>query len=323
MRVLITGGAGFIGHHLVKKLLSSTAENEIVVIDNLSNRKNNNLLERIIKNLQHTNITFYREDILNKDIVSDIFKHEGIIDTCVHLAAKVSVLDSVRSPADTVYTNVIGMLNLLEACSCNNVNNFVFTSSAAVYGEPKRVPLHEDDPLAPLSPYGASKAGAEALASSFAKSGKLRNVTSIRIFNVYGQNQSSEYAGVITSFADRLSKKLPPIIYGDGEQTRDFISVNDVINIILSLLKDKRVLLSSGVLNVGTGKPTKIKDLAKIMIKIVGLDLDPIFAEPKRGDIMNSYADIKKLRTELGFATFTEIESGLKQILKHDQMLNI
>lgn len=322
MRVLITGGAGFIGHHLVKKLLLSTAENEIVIIDNLSNRKNNNLLETIIKNSRHTNITFYREDILNKDIVSDIFKHERTIDVCVHLAAKVSVLDSVRNPADTVYTNVIGTLNLLEACSCNNVNNFVFASSAAVYGEHKRVPLHEDDPLAPLSPYGASKAGAEAVASSFAKSGKLQNVTSIRIFNVYGQNQSSEYAGVITSFADRLSKKLPPIIYGDGEQTRDFISVNDVINIILSLLEDKSVLLSSGVLNVGTGKPTKIKDLAKIMIKIAGLDLDPIFAEPKRGDIMNSYADIKKLRTELGFTTFTEIESGLKQILKHDQILN-
>jgi UDP-glucose 4-epimerase len=212
---------------------------------------------------------------------------------------------------------------MLEACSCNNVNNFVFASSAAVYGEPKRLPLYENDPLAPLSPYGATKAGGEALASSFAKSGKLQNVTSIRIFNVYGQNQSSQYAGVITRFADRLSRMLPPIIYGDGEQTRDFISVNDVINIIHLLLEGKRVLSSSDVLNVGTGKPTKIKDLAKIMIKIADLDLEPVFAEPKRGDIKDSYADIKKLKANLGFTTFTEIQSGLKQILKHDQILNI
>ena len=116
---------------------------------------------------------------------------------------------------------------------------------------------------------------------------------------------------------------LPPIIYGDGEQTRDFISVNDVINIIHLLLEGKRVLSSSDVLNVGTGKPTKIKDLAKIMIKIADLDLEPVFAEPKRGDIKDSYADIKKLKANLGFTTFTEIQSGLKQILKHDQILNI
>jgi UDP-glucose 4-epimerase len=115
---------------------------------------------------------------------------------------------------------------------------------------------NEDDPLEPLSPYGASKAGAEALVSSFAKSGKLQNVMSIRIFNVYGENQSSQYAGVITSFAKRLSKMLPPIIYGNGEQTRDFIYINDVINIILLLLEGKGVLSSSGVLNVGTRKPT-------------------------------------------------------------------
>jgi UDP-glucose 4-epimerase len=313
VHILVTGGSGFIGHHLVNKLLSN-GENKVVVIDNLSTR-NNNLLEITIKSSLRKSLSFYNEDILNKDVIYDIFKHEATIDTCVHLAAKISVLDSVRNPADTVHTNVIGTLNLLEVCSFNNVKNFVFASSAAVYGEPKKMPLHENDSLEPLSPYGASKASAEALASSFARCGKLENVMSIRIFNVYGHNQSSQYAGVITSFAERLSKMLPPIIYGGGEQTRDFISVNDLINIILLLIEGKR-RLSHCILNAGTGKPTKIRDLAKIMIKIAGLDLEPIFAEPKRGDIKESYADIEKLKTDLGFTNFTEIEHGLKQILK-------
>ena len=321
MRILITGGAGFFGRHLVPRLLSSTWENEIIVIDNLSNGGTNHL-EGIFKGSLHKRISFYKEDITDKDIVSNIFKREGIIDTCIHLAAKISVFDSVRNPADTIYTNVIGTLNLLEACSCNKVKNFVFASSAAVYGESKKIPLSEDDSLEPLSPYGASKIGAEALVSSFRNSGKIQNATSIRIFNVYGKDQSPQYAGVITSFADRLSKKLPPLIYGDGEQIRDFISVSDVVDIIILILGDKKIL-SPNVLNVGTGKPTKIKDLAKMMIELAELDLEPIFVEPKRGDIKNSYANIKKLKTELGFTAFTEIECGLKEILRWSQILKV
>ena len=316
-KVLVTGGAGFIGHHLVQRLLSQ--ENyKIIVIDNLSNG-NKNLLHINNNRSSSRKFSFYKEDIRNKRSILDIFNHERTIDTCIHLAAKINVLDSITNPDDTIDVNVRGTLNVLEACSSNGVKNFIFGSSAAVYGEPKKLPLSEDEHLLePLSPYGASKVAGEALVSSYTRSKKIKNGISLRFFNVYGEGQNPEYAHVITRFAERLSKGLRPIIYGDGKQIRDFVSVNDVVNaVLLAVTETGKIKMStSGVFNIGTGMPIRIDDLAQRMIRVFGIDLKPIYYEAREGDIKYIYADTKKSKSILKFIAIEELESFLKRMLK-------
>jgi UDP-glucose 4-epimerase len=337
--VLVTGGAGFIGHHLVKRL--SAMDCNITIIDNLSNA-NHNFLHTIKSAIQGrsvstsrfvslndngiNDVSFYAEDLRNKDALIDIFKSQEI-DTCVHLASKISVPESITNPGDTIDVNIKGTYNVLEACSKADVKNLVFASSSAVYGESKTLPISEKEQLDPLSPYGASKIAGEALLSSFKNTGKIQNAVSIRIFNVFGEGQSLGYAGVITKFAERLSARLPPVIYGNGNQIRDFIFVDDVVSAIVLLAADpdqKQEEKSSTypssythILNLGTGKALKIKDLAQMMIKIFDLNFEPVFAEARRGDIINSLADISKLETVLGFVPSREIMPSLKQMFKH------
>lgn len=301
--VLITGGAGFIGHHLVKRLLQEHNW-KITIIDNLSNGDISNL------NLQSDKMKFYLEDIRNGSVISDIVQKESI-DTCIHLAAKISVVDSLVDPFDTADVNVRGTLSMLDACSKNDVNKFVFASSAAVYGQPKTLPLREEYVLQPLSPYGASKVAGEAFVSSYGNSRKIQNTISLRFFNIFGEAQSREYAGVITKFSERLSKRLPPIIYGDGGQIRDFVFVDDVVQAIL-LATETEV---TDVFNVGTGKPTSINDLAQLMIRLFRLDLQPIYDEANNGDVTLSLADIEKASNLLRFNAKEDLESGLKRIL--------
>jgi UDP-glucose 4-epimerase len=299
-QILITGGAGFIGLHLLQRL--SQLNCEITLIDNLSNAN---------RDFQNTNISFHKGDIRNRDSISEIFKCKKI-DTCVHLAAKSNVSDSITNPFDTFDINVKGTLNVLDVCSNNRVDNFIFASSAASYGEPKKLPIPEDHTLDPVSPYGASKVAGEVLVSSYRNFGSIQNVTSLRFFNVYGKGQTLEYAGVITKFAERLSKGLRPVIHGNGEQTRDFVSVNDVINAIVLAMK------SSGeghVFNIASGKSLTINELAKTMIRISGLDLEPLYEEEREGDIKYIVADTTRARSILGFAAKDELEPGLKQLL--------
>jgi UDP-glucose 4-epimerase len=336
--VLVTGGAGFIGHHLIKRL--SALDCKITIIDNLSNA-NSLFLNKIKSAIQASrvstsrfvkindneinDVSFYAEDIRNKEELIDIFKSEEI-DTCIHLASKISVPESITNPGDTIDVNIKGTFNVLEGCSKVDVKSFVFASSSAVYGEPKTLPISEKEQLDPLSPYGASKIAGEALVSSFRNTGKIQNAVSIRIFNVFGEESSFGYPGVITKFAKRLSASLPPVIYGTGSQTRDFIFVDDVVSaIVLSAAlvdknqEDKSLSFPSSytrVLNVGTGRTVKIRDLAQMMIKIFELDLEPVFEEPRRGDIVNSLADISRLKTILGFVPSGEVEAYLNQMFK-------
>jgi UDP-glucose 4-epimerase len=315
-RVIVTGGNGFIGKHLVKKLLTFKP-NSVILISNTHSKYNYLEDGNSIKDIP---IIHHTADIRNREIISDIFMHEKA-DTCIHLAAKISVAESIRNPEETMDINVNGTLNVLEACHTSKVNNFVFASSAAVYGDVTRLPIPENHTLRPLSPYGTSKMLAERHVSSYNKLGKIQNTISLRIFNVYGEGQASE-VDVITRFATRLSKGLPPIIYGNGKQTRDFISIDDVVDAILLSIrpmeeKDNiKELTYSPVFNIGSGIPTSIDELAQKMIRIFGLDVQPIYEEGKDGGgIMQSYADMTKVKEFLHFVPKKGIEKGLREII--------
>lgn len=314
--IAVTGGLGFIGHHLLNTLIAQ--ERKVTIIDNLSN-PNPNFVKKL--GLDSTNssffknkLSFYNEDIRNKETISDILKREKC-NVCIHLAAKVSVYDSIINPKDTMDVNVNGIFNVLEACYENGVENFVFASTGAVYGEPKDLPILEDHVLEPLSPYGASKVAGEALISSYMHSGKIKNGLALRFFNVYGEGQTQQYAGVITSFMQRLSNGLPPVIYGDGLQTRDFIFVNDIVRAIIMAADACNEVEGPNAFNIATGKSTSINELARIMIRLYGYDMDPIYEKERKGDIKYALVDVNKAKETLGFASTESVESSLRQLI--------
>jgi len=314
-RVIITGGNGFIGRHVVRKLLT-TSRYSVVLIANRSN-----LVDREFQKLMP--LTFYATDIRDREAISNIFRDEEA-DTCVHLAAKISVADSIRKPDETNDINVNGTLNVLEACHNNGVKNFVFASSAAVYGDVKELPISEDQTLRPLSPYGTSKMLAEQHVLSYNKLKKIQNIISLRIFNVYGNSKSSAN-DVVSKFASRLTKGLPPIIYGNGKHTRDFISVDDVADAILLSVKAMEELKnnnnynlgSSPIFNIGTGIATSVNELAHKMINMSGLELNPIYVNRSQDDgvILHSYADTAKAKEVLHFVPKKDIDDGLRELL--------
>ena len=316
-RVIITGGNGFIGRHLLKKILS-TKRYSIAIISNSSNINDKNIQG---KNLGEISLRFYRADLRDSNAISDIFKHEKA-ETCIHLAAKISVADSINNPDETMDINVKGTLNVLEACSNNKVKNLVFASSAAVYGDVKDLPISENHVLRPLSPYGKSKMLAEKLVFRYNRLKKIQNTASLRIFNVYGADNLSQ-SDVISRFSARLSKGLPPIIHGEGKHTRDFVSVDDVTESILSSIKAMENsysgnLSSTPVFNIGSGAGTSINELARKMITISELEFVPIYEKGKNdnGVIMHSYADITRAKKALHFIAKIDLESGLREIIK-------
>lgn len=312
--MLVSGGIGFIGRHLIKKLKKERYCNKIIIIDNLSNAQASS--KNVIDSNSEPKIKFYQADIRDKKTMSDIMKHEKT-DACVHLAAKMSVEESVRNPEEVVGVNIQGTLSMLEACSQNNVKTFVFASSAAVYGHAKvLLPIPEDHVLEPLSPYGATKVAGESLVNSYKNCGKIKNAIILRFFNVYGEGQNKVYAGVITNFADRLSAGLPPVIYGDGRQTRDFVSVEDVTNILVAATVQAEQTGLSSTLNVGTGLPITINELAKKMIHAFGLDniIEPTYREANKGDIIFSLADTSRLKQILKTEAKANIEDELTRI---------
>jgi UDP-glucose 4-epimerase len=311
--ILVSGGLGFIGRHLIDKLSNEEDYSKIIIIDNLSNAQPYS--KNIIPSNTGSKIKFYKTDIRDKRTVSDIIRREKI-NACVHLAAKMSVEDSVRNPEEVANVNIQGTLSMLEACSQNNVKAFVFASSAAVYGHAKvLLPIPEDHVLEPLSPYGATKVAGEALVNSYKNCGKIKKAIILRFFNVYGQGQSNEYAGVITNFADRLSTGLPPVIYGDGTQARDFISVDDVADILIAATVQTEQIGLSSTFNVGTGSPVTINELAKKMIHIFKVDnIEPIYREANKGDILFSVADTRRLKHILKAQAKINIDDELMKI---------
>ncbi|MGB9779166.1 MAG: SDR family NAD(P)-dependent oxidoreductase [Candidatus Bathyarchaeales archaeon] len=304
-KVLVTGGAGFIGSHLVDRLVREGFE--VAVFDNFSTGS----LENVKYLSASEGFSFVRGDVADKRRVDESLKD---VDVVFHLAAVTSVPFSVKNPVETFRVNVEGTRNLLEACLNTRVERFVYVSSCAVYGEAEYLPIDEKHPTKPASPYAESKFEAERLCAAFHELYGLKIVT-FRLFNVYGPRmRRSRYSGVITRFIERLSVKKPPVIYGDGAQTRDFIHVSDVVEAMMLSLDSGSAV--GETFNVGFGTPTTINHLAQLLGELLGAgDVKPLYRRAREGDVKHSYADIGRARETFGFEPKINLKEGLLTLL--------
>ncbi len=304
-KILVTGGAGFIGSHIVDRLLEEGFE--VTVIDNLSTGRRENIAHRQNRKDFHYIKGDIRDTALIKKVVEDV-------DAVFHEAALVSVPRSIENPLLANEINVSGTLNLLKACADANVKRFIHASSTAIYGDGETLPLHEKLTPQPMSPYAVSKLAAENYVKIYYEVYGL-NTVCLRYFNVYGPRQTySLYSGVITIFINRLLKNEPPIIYGDGKQTRDFIHVLDVVEANVLALTKKTAI--GQVLNIATGNPTTINQLAAMLQQIIKTNLKPVYADSRPGDIKQSYADITKAKKLLQYNPKMSLKNGLTQLVE-------
>ncbi len=304
MKIFVTGGAGFIGSHLVTSLLKEN--NKVVIYDNLKSSSKDKI-SHLLKN----GALFVKGDVSDYKSLS---KSVSGFDCVVHLAGETDVQESIKFPEYTNQVNVTGTVNLLQACVEQKVSNVIAASSAAVYGNPKDQPLSENFPTISISPYGASKIAMENYMQAFSHSYDL-NCISLRFFNVYGKDQSNAYAGVITKFMERISKNKPLEIFGDGSSTRDFVSIEDVIQSIQNAIT-KVDGKKGNFYNIGSGKYTTIEDLAKLMILISGKSLSIEYKKSRKGDIEHSQTSIWLAQRELGYHPKITLKEGLERLLK-------
>ena len=305
LKVLVTGGAGFIGSHIVDELVKKGIETH--VIDDLSNGNQNNLCNNKIKDFCHVHI----DDIKN---LNQALNKIHDIDVVFHQAAIVSVQKSISDPQFVHNTNVNLTLKLMDYCVQNRVK-LIFASSAAVYGKVNDETIPEEHYCKPISPYGASKLAIENYLHAYKESFGLEFVV-LRYFNVFGPRQkyTSEYGGVIPTFISKLLKKESPVIYGDGLQTRDFVSVNDVVQANMLSMNNSKA--SGEIFNVGTGSGTTIVDLLQGLKKITKFsECKTLFEQRKEGDIHSSVARLDKIRRVLGYRP-TDMESELEKLVQ-------
>lgn len=317
--ILITGGCGFIGINLVKYLAGRGYE--IRILDNLSAGKEENVKILQSQNPRLLNVDLIIGDVRNQKVASQAVKG---MDAVVHLAAHTSVVESLGNPKEDWDINVNGSLNLLEACRQNGVAKFVFASSNAAVGE-QTPPIDELKMPKPLSPYGASKLAAEALCCSYYHSFGLKTV-SLRFANCYGP-YSDHKASVVSRFIKWAKEEKPLMIYGDGNQTRDFVHVDDVcqaIYLALTVTQQNKMTpgsrspaddLYGGVFQIGTGIQTSINGLAELMKEMAGNKIRIIHEAERRGEIRRNYSDITKARTVLGFEPKIKLREGLYDLL--------
>lgn len=301
MRIFITGGAGFIGTHLCKKLLE--LNHNVTVYDNFSNSSKENFVSEIKQK-----ITLISGDILdNSKLVSSMKNHDVVI----HLAAKISVSESVKNPKETFDVNVNGTQNVLNSCEKNKILKIIVTSTAAVYQNiSTKIILDESSVTNPSSPYGSSKLAMEDMINDFTQTHDV-NAIILRLFNVYGVGQSPEYAGVITKFLSAARDNSPLTIFGDGSQTRDFVHVKDVINAIILSIDSSNF----GLYNVATGTSTSILNLAHLIIEQSDKKLDIVFQKQQTGDIQFSHSSISKIKQSLGFLPQCLIATEIKTLM--------
>ncbi len=301
MRVLVTGGAGFIGKYLVKSLLKKG--DSVTIFDNFTNSTKDS-----ISSLVNMGAKIIEGDITKLPDLVNATKNQDIV---IHLAAKISVSESIINPSETFSVNVDGTRNVLVACEKNYIKKLIVSSSAAVYGESSAdVKLTEESETIPISPYGESKVKMEKEIRKF-KSNYDISCIILRFFNIYGIGQSLEYAGVITKFIKKNIENKPLEIFGNGLQTRDFVSINDVISAIHNAISYDK----SGTFNIASGKTITIKDLAKMIILLHGKKIEIKFLDVKKGDIKHSQANISLAKNNLNYTPKIELREGIKKLL--------
>jgi UDP-glucose 4-epimerase len=296
MKALVTGGAGFIGSNLVNALRE--LGHEPVVLDDLSSGYRENLV---------AGVPFVEGDVRDLEAVARAMAGCQVV---FHLAASVGNVRSIQHPQTDSAVNVLGTLNVLETARACRIDRVVFSSSAGIFGELKTLPISEDHLQDPDSPYGASKLAAEKMCLVYNKLYGMRNVC-LRYFNVYGPHQRYDaYGNVIPIFADRILKGEPLTIFGDGEQTRDFVNVRDVAaaNVQAGLAQDAR-----DAFNIGSATRITINELARVMQEIAAVRSDVRYAPPRMGDVRDSLADVRAARSAFGFDPRTPMAQGLAE----------
>jgi len=303
MQVVITGGAGFIGSNLAYELAK---DNQVKVIDDLSTGYLKNIQDLIDTNA----VEFIKGSINDVDLLKNVFKD---VDYIFHQAAIPSVPRSIKDPMKSNIANINGTLNVLIAAKDNNVKKVVQASSSSTYGDTKILPKKEDMKPNPLSPYAVSKLASEYYCQVFTNVYGLSTI-SLRYFNVYGprQDSSSQYAAVIPKFINNVLNGKPPVVFGDGKQTRDFTFIKDVVcaNILAAESRE------TGIFNIAGGSRISINDLAESIMNICGTQFDPIYNDELPGNIKHSFADISKAKEKLGYNPKYNLRKGLEETVK-------
>jgi len=296
MKILVTGGAGFIGSHVLEMLVRDK-DNVITVMDNLASGNEENI---------PVNVNFIKEDIRSSNVLK-VFQKSNF-DAVIHLAAQTMVPYSIEHPAEDADINLQGLINILEAARLTGVKSIVFSSSAAVYGNSTSLPLNENEPLLPTSFYGITKMTTEHYLRVYHELYGL-NTTVLRFANVYGERQGiGGEGGVVCIFSRKIAANESIDVFGDGEQTRDFVYVKDIARALYSALEHK----GFGVFNVSTNTEVSVNELIKTFEKVSGIKIKANYVPERVGDIYRSVLDNKALKIEFPVGTLTSLEEGLK-----------
>lgn len=298
-KVLVTGGAGFIGSNLVQYLVINNYE--VTVVDNL--------LTGHLSNLESSfdNLNFIKGDIRDFELIDQLMKD---IDTVFHLAASVGNKRSIDFPLEDAQINVIGTLNILEAARKHKIRKIVTSSSAGIFGELKMIPINENHPIDPDTPYGSTKLCQEKLCLSYSKLYNFEAVC-LRYFNVYGQNQRFDaYGNVIPIFVYNIIHDIPIKIFGDGEQTRDFVHVNDVVKANVNASLSVGI---SGAFNIASGESISINKLVSILSSFTDKKVTVSYLNKRPGDVIHSLADISSAKKNINFNPSTQLVEGLRE----------
>ena len=304
MRYVVTGGMGFIGSNLAEYL--SQQNHEVIILDDGATGRYSNIQEMV----ENQSVTFIEGSITDPDLLNETFSGaDGIF----HQGAIPSVTRSVADPARTNKVNIEGTLNVLIAARDCNVRKVVFASSSSVYGNTPTLPKHEGMTPHPLSPYAIQKLTGEYYCRVFNELYGLQTVA-LRYFNVFGpkQDPTSHYAAVIPNFIKRLLNKEPPLIYGDGEQTRDFTYVKNVIQANVKAMESD----ASGIFNIACGERISLNELARTIMDILNFEIDPVYEDPRAGDVRDSLADISQAHTAFGYKPEYDLTKGLQETVE-------
>ena len=305
MKIIVTGGAGFVGSHLVELLVKK--KHFPIIVDNL----NSGLYSNIKHFVDAKKAKFIKSDIRDFKKIMQLPK----VDAVIHLAAIASVVESINNPIFVNDVNVNGTLNILEFCRKKKIKKLVFTSSAAIYGNYEKK-ITEKTPTIPTTVYGSTKLTGEQYCKIYSNLFGI-NITSLRPFNIYGPRQNDAYAGVISKFMDKLNENKSPIIFGNGKQTRDFIHVDDVVRAFYYALKFKKTKFA--VFNLATGKSTSINELAKIfLLASKKPNIKPIYKKPISGVVIHNSTNPTKIKQQLDFISTIDLTNGITNFVNQN-----